>query len=344
MNILILGHAGYIGPVLIDQLLKNKKYSLKGIDTHYFKKKNIFKHDKYKKFKSVFKDVRKLSNSDLTNIDAVVYLAAISNDPMGNKFEKITYEINYRSAIKIAKLAKQNGVKKFVFASSCSMYGFTSNLPKTERSTLSPLTAYAKSKVLAEKKLKKLSNSKFNVVCLRFATACGYSKNIRLDLVLNDFVASAVANKKVVVLSDGSPWRPLIHVKDMARAINWAIEQKINNYFLAINTGSNSMNYQIKDIAKKVGELTKGVKVYINSSALPDKRSYKVNFSKFEKMNKKFKPIYTLEKSIMDLKNNYKKDKFKLKNFRNSKYIRLKVLEKLISKRFLNSSLYWNKI
>jgi nucleoside-diphosphate-sugar epimerase len=272
-----------------------------------------------------------------------VYLAAISNDPMGNKFQKITFEINYKSALKIANLAKKNGVRKFIFASSCSMYGVTSSLPKTEKSKLNPLTAYAKSKVLAEKKLRELSTSKFNVICLRFATACGYSKNIRLDLVLNDFVASAMVNKEVVVLSDGSPWRPMIHVQDMARAINWGLELQMKDSFLTINAGSNSMNYQIKDIAKKVGKLIKGVNVSINSRALPDKRSYKVNFSKFEKMNKKFKPIYNLEKSIIDLKNHYKKNKFKTKDFRNSQYIRLKVLEKLISKKSLNNNLYWNK-
>ena len=343
MNILIIGHAGYIGPVLVDQLIKNKDYTLEGIDTEYFKKKDLFKDKNYKNLKNIFKDVRKISQADLKNIDAIVYLAAISNDPMGNKFQKITHEINCKSAIKIANLAKKNDVKKFIFASSCSMYGVTSSLPKTEKSKLNPLTAYAKSKVLAEKKLKKLSTSRFNVICLRFATACGYSKNIRLDLVLNDFVASAMVNKEVVVLSDGSPWRPLIHVKDMARAINWGLEKKIKDSFLTVNAGSNSMNYQIKDIAKKVGKLIKGVNVSINSAALPDKRSYKVNFSKFEKMNKKFKPIYNLEKSIIDLKNNYKKNKFKIKDFRNSQYIRLKVLEKLISNKSLNNNLYWNK-
>lgn len=343
MNILIIGHAGYVGPVLVDQLLKNKDYNLKGIDTEYFKKKDLFKNKKYKNLKNVFKDVRKISQIDLKNIDAIVYLAAISNDPMGNKFQKITFEINYKSALKIANLAKKNGVRKFIFASSCSMYGVTSSLPKTEKSKLNPLTAYAKSKVLAEKKLRELSTSKFNVICLRFATACGYSKNIRLDLVLNDFVASAMVNKEVVVLSDGSPWRPMIHVQDMARAINWGLELQMKDSFLTINAGSNSMNYQIKDIAKKVGKLIKGVNVSINSRALPDKRSYKVNFSKFEKMNKKFKPIYNLEKSIVDLKNHYKKNKFKIKDFRNSQYIRLKVLEKLISKKSLNNNLYWNK-
>ena len=342
MNILIIGYAGYIGPVLVDQLIKNKKYSLTGIDTGYFEKKHIFKNNKYKNFKTIVKDVREIKKSDLINIDAIVYLAAISNDPMGNKFQKVTHEINYKSALKVANLAKKNGVSKFIYASSCSMYGFTSTLPKTERSGLNPLTAYAKSKVLAEKKLKKISTKNFKIICLRFATACGYSKNIRLDLVLNDFVASAITSKKIVVLSDGSPWRPMIHVVDMARAINWSIEVKIKKNFLAINAGSSSMNYQIKDIAKKVGKIIKGTNISINSAALPDKRSYKVNFSKFEKINKKFKPIYDLRNSIIDLKKNLIKDKFKIKNFRDSQFIRLKVLEKLLFKKILNNNLYWN--
>ena len=170
MNILIIGHAGYVGPVLIDQLIKNKKDKLIGIDTVFFKKKTLFKNKKYKNLKNIIKDVRNISKNDLINIDAIVYLAAISNDPMGNKFQKVTHEINYKSALKIANLAKKTGVKKFIFASSCSMYGFTSSLPKTEKSKLNPLTAYAKSKVLAEKKLKKISTDRFNVVCLRFAT------------------------------------------------------------------------------------------------------------------------------------------------------------------------------
>ncbi len=342
MKILIIGHLGYVGPAVLDQLLKNKDYILTGIDTKYFYKKKFF--EKYKnKITNIYKDVREINKKDLIGIDQIVYLAAISNDPMGNTFKKITHEINYKSAIKIAKLAKKSNVKKFIFASSCSIYGFTKNLTKSELSKLNPLTAYAKSKVLSEKKLKLISDKNFNVVCLRFATACGYSTNLRLDLVLNDFVASAIVSKKLQVLSDGSPWRPLIHIIDMARAINWAIDEKKIKKFISLNAGSNNMNYQIKDLAYNVSKLIKGTKVYINTKAFPDKRSYKVNFSKFEKLNKKFKPIYNLEKSIIDLKDNLIKKKFKTKNFRNSNYIRLNVLKKLVEKKILNKDMRWRK-
>ena len=338
MKILIIGHLGYVGPVLIKQLQKTK-YELIGIDTGYFLNKKL--KNKYDNLiKTIIKDVRTVNKNDLDDIDCVIYLSAISNDPMGNQFKKITKTINYSTSLKIAKLAKKVGVKKFIFASSCSMYGFTKNLLKSERSNLNPLTAYAKSKVRAEKDLKKISNSKFKVICLRFATACGYSDNIRLDLVLNDFVASAITSKKITVLSDGSPWRPLIHVQDMARAINWAIEAKVKN-FLAVNTGSNRMNFQIKDLANRVGSLIKGTKVSINSKALPDKRSYKVNFSKFESLNKKLRPIFNLDRSIRDLHNNLLKNNFKVINFRDSNYIRLNVLKDLIKSKKLNKDLRW---
>ena len=343
MKILIIGHLGYVGPAVLDQLLKNKDYNLIGIDTKYFYKKKFFLNFK-NKIKNIYKDVRDIDKNDLIGIDQIIYLAAISNDPMGNTFKKITHEINYKSAIRIAKLAKKNNVKKFIFASSCSIYGFTKNLTKSEASKLNPLTAYAKSKVLSEKKLKIISDKNFKVFCLRFATACGYSTNLRLDLVLNDFVASAITTKKLKVLSDGSPWRPLIHVNDMARAINWAIEEKRIINFISLNAGSNNMNYQIKDLAYKVANLIRGTKVYINKKALPDRRSYKVNFSKFQNLNRDFKPIYNLEKSIIDLKKNLMAKKFKTKNFRNTNYIRLNVLKKLVDKKILNKNMRWNKL
>lgn len=339
MKILIIGHLGYVGPAVLDQLLLNKKYSVTGIDAGYFYKKKFF--NKYsKKITTIFKDVRNIGQNDLVGFNKIVYLAAISNDPMGNVFGKVTHEINFQSAIKIAKLAKNNGITKFIYASSCSMYGFTKNLIKSEKSKLNPLTDYAKSKVKAEKKLKNLTTNKFKVISLRFATACGFSENMRLDLVLNDFVASAISTKEVKVLSDGSPWRPLIHIKDMARAINWALDENKVSNFLAINAGSNNMNFQVKTIAIRVGKLIKNTNISINSDALPDKRSYKVNFSKFEKLNLKFKPIYNLNKSILDLKKNLIKKKFNLNNFRNSDFIRLEVLKKLIKKKIISKNLY----
>ena len=203
---------------------------------------------------------------------------------MGNAYEKPTLDINFKAAIDIAKKAKGEGVKHFVFASSCSVYGSADTEPRTETSEVNPLTAYAKSKVYAENDLQPLADKNFQITCLRFATACGYSDRLRLDLVLNDFVACAIADKKITILSDGTPWRPLIHVKDMARAMDWAIQRNEGGDYLIINTGSNEWNYQVKELAAAVQRFFTDVEVNINVNAQPDKRSYKVNFDLYEKL------------------------------------------------------------
>src|SRR5262249_34403879 len=159
----------------------------------------------------------------LAGVDAVVHLAAISNDPIGHAYEEVTFDVNSRASVELARLAKDSGVGSFIFASSCSVYGSADDRPRTEQSELGPLTAYAKSKVRTEQGLRDLAGSGFRVTCLRFATACGMSDRLRLDLVLNDFVACALSAKRITVLSDGTPWRPLINVADMARAIEWAV-------------------------------------------------------------------------------------------------------------------------
>ena len=184
-----------------------------------------------------FGDMRRFPAELLKGIDAIVRLAAISNDPIGNKFEEVTLDINYRSSVNLATKARDAGVSSFVFASSCSMYGSADDGARTEDSQLNPLTAYAKSKVLTEQGLKPLASNRFNVTCLRFSTACGWSDRLRLDLVLNDFVAGAVASGRITILSDGTPWRPLINVRDMARAIDWAIsrDMSVGGPFLAVN-------------------------------------------------------------------------------------------------------------
>ena len=347
MRILVTGNLGYVGPE-VGKKIKNyfNDSNLLGIDLGLFSQcltTNSRVGDTYYDNQR-FLDVRDITLKDLENCDVVVSLAAVSNDPIGNDFREATKQINYDANCKLADLSAKAGVKKFIFASSCSMYGSAGVTPKTEKDSTDPLTAYAKSKIGVENTLKEaLSNQKMKLIFLRFATACGASDRLRLDLVLNDFVASAIKYQKISILSDGSPWRPLIHIIDMARAINWAIDEKKIKKFISLNAGSNNMNYQIKDLAYNVSKLIKGTKVYINTKAFPDKRSYKVNFSKFEKFNKKFKPIYNLEKSIIDLKDNLIKKKFKTKNFRNSNYIRLNVLKKLVEKKILNKDMRWRK-
>ncbi|MEO0468822.1 MAG: SDR family oxidoreductase [Bacteroidota bacterium] len=286
MKILITGNLGYVGPGLVKELRNHyPDATLIGFDTGFFARhitSTTIVPEAYVD-QQHYGDVRHFPEHLLDGVHTVVSLAAISNDPIGNQFEDVTFNINYRANVNIAKLAKKNGVKKFIFASSCSVYGAAEAGARTEDSTLNPLTAYAKSKIQSEIDLEPLADSDFQITCHRFATACGMSERLRLDLVLNDFVAGAITSGEITILSDGTPWRPLINVLDMARAIRWSHERtnEQGGEFLVVNTGSNVWNYQIKELAYAVQELLPEIKVSVNENAEPDKRSYSVNFDKF---------------------------------------------------------------
>ena len=346
MKILITGNMGYIGPIVVKHFKKEiPDIQLYGYDMGFFANcltgtsvlPECFIQAQH------FGDVRHLKPEIFKGIDSVVHLAAISNDPMGNAFEEITNEINYHASVNLAKLAKKSGVKTFVFASSCSMYGFAEEGEKIETSSLNPLTAYAKSKVNTENGLKEIADNTFLVTCLRFATACGMSDRLRLDLVLNDFVAGAVADKKISILSDGTPWRPLIDVKDMARAIEWAVMRSNmdNNKFIAVNVGCNEWNYQVKELANAVAEIIPGISVSINKEAAPDKRSYRVNFDLYRKLAPNHQPQVTLKQSIKELQNGLETMKFKDPEFRSSRLMRLKMLKELREQKALDENLRW---
>lgn len=346
MKILITGNMGYIGPCVVSHLRScYPDAELIGLDTGYFAgcltSNGIFPECRVNI--QHFADVRSIARNLLTGIDAVVHLAGISNDPMGKAFEDVTLDINYKASIKLAKMAKEQGVKAFVFASSCSMYGAAGDQAKTEDSELNPLTAYAKSKVYTERDLEPLAGNGFRVTSLRFSTACGMSDRLRLDLVLNDFVAAAIASKQIKILSDGTPWRPLININDMARAIAWAIGREASDggSFLAVNIGSNDWNYQIKDLAEAVAGLIPGTEVSINKNAEPDKRSYSVNFSLFKRLAPNHQPKYDLVTTVNDLKNGLIGMGFKDENFRNSRFMRLKVLDHLRANNLLTERLEW---
>jgi nucleoside-diphosphate-sugar epimerase len=347
MNVLVIGNLGYVGIPAISLLKKNKIFSI-GLDCNWFNL-NFYSSNSHSNFPNVqiYDDVRKFKLSKLNyNIDVIIYLAAVSNDPMGKKFKLATKEINYKSCIRIAKEAKKMNVKKFIFASSCSLYGATSdNFPKNEEDKLNPLTDYAVSKALCEKNLKKYSSEKFKVICLRFATAAGYSDNQRLDLVFNDFVASSVCNNKIELLSSGTAWRPLIHVKDMAKAILWAIKYKCKLNFMAINVGSNSWNFKIIDLAKKIGKIvSKKAKIEIKNKAAVDQRSYKVSFDLYESLSGKYKPSINFKKAVLELKLFCEKYKKNLINFRKDKrWSRQFNLDYLISQKKLNHKLMWRE-
>ncbi len=343
MKILIVGNLGYVGPMVVKHFKTNKaNTTVEGYDIGYFVQDythNGITGDVLLD-KQYYGDVRNFDSQILRSVDAVIYLAAISNDPMGNVFEKATMDINAEAAISIAGAAKQHAVKHFVFASSCSVYGFADSEPRTETSEVNPLTTYAKSKINAEKGLSYLADDNFKVTCLRFATACGYSDRLRLDLVLNDFVASAIAEKKISILSDGTPWRPLIHVKDMARAMDWAINRDNGDNFLIINAGSNRWNYQVKELAAAVQESFDDIEVNINKDAQPDKRSYKVSFDLFEKLAYSYQPQVNLTEAVKDLSKGLSAIHFNDVNFRQSNLVRLKRIQSLVENSIIDENLF----
>ncbi len=344
MKILITGNLGYVGPGLVKEFRKYYPHAtLIGYDIGFFAKHITSTTISPESFLDLqyYGDVRNFREEALSGVDAVVSLAAISNDPIGNKFEEVTLDINYKANIEIAKMAKRAGVRKFVFASSCSVYGAAEDAPRTESSTVNPLTAYAKSKIYSEEALSKLASEDFQVTCLRFATACGMSERLRLDLVINDFVAGALTSGKITILSDGTPWRPLINVLDMARAIRWATEREHENggNFLVMNTGSNEWNYQVKDLAYEVQKLMPSIEVSINQNAEPDKRSYRVNFDLFKKLAPNHQPQYDLSSSIQGLIDGMSGIQFNDKHFRKSELIRLNVINKLLTQKETDSKL-----
>ena len=242
----------------------------------------------------------------------------------------------------IAKAAAAAGVKNFVFASSCSVYGVAEGAPRKESDPLNPITAYAKSKIGAERELASIDTNMV-VTSLRFATACGMSDRLRLDLVLNDFVACALSQGKISVLSDGTPWRPLIDVADMARAIDWAIDRgaQTGGRYLAVNVGSDDRNYQVKELAHAVAQSVPGTDVSINTSAPVDSRSYKVDFGLYRSLAPHHQPVVTLEQSIQNLIAGLRAMRFNDANFRTSGLMRLRILQDHIDNQRLNRTLEW---
>jgi nucleoside-diphosphate-sugar epimerase len=346
MKILITGNLGYIGPNVIRQLRQTRpEAELIGFDTAFFANAvtSVDPLPERELNTQYFGDVRAIPQSLFAGVDAVIHLAAISNDPMGKAFEEVTMQVNHLASVAVAKKAKKAGTKTFVFASSCSVYGFAEDDARTETSSLNPLTAYARSKVATENDLKSLADKNFKISCLRFSTACGMSPRLRLDLVLNDFVASALALKKINILSDGTPWRPLIDTQDMARAMDWAIGREPANggQFLIVNVGADSWNYQVKDLALAVQRAMPGVEVSVNKSAAPDKRSYRVDFSLFRKLAPQHQPVHDLAATVRELKSGLEAIGFADANFRESRLIRLKMLNNLKAAGYIGDDLHW---
>jgi nucleoside-diphosphate-sugar epimerase len=346
-RILVIGGSGYVGPEVISRLKSSSPdISVHGIDAGWFADQcdgaGPLPELLYDSFR--FTDVRDLTAEDVEGYESVVYLAAISNDPMGDRFAGLTRQVNHREAVRVACLAREQGAKEFVLASSASVYGRGNN-DRTEASYLDPQTEYARSKVAAESDLQALTTPNFRVTSLRFATACGWSPRVRLDLVLNDFVASAITAGRIVVLSDGSPWRPLIHVKDMALAVEWAVGPDRHSLpaYLVLNIGRADWNFRMKDLADAVASILGNVSVSVNSNAAPDTRSYRVDFSMWQQVAPDHQPRVSLEEAIQELAANLTQVSGLSPKFRTSSRIRLKRLQELMAAGFLDEELRWRR-
>ncbi|MEZ5099309.1 MAG: SDR family oxidoreductase [Thermoleophilia bacterium] len=345
-RILITGNLGYVGPRVVSHLSRALPgAALVGIDAGYFAHGLTGVDALPERALAVqhYADVRAVPDEALAGVDAVVHLAAISNDPIGNKYEDVTLEINHRASVELARRARDAGVRSYVFASSCSVYGTGGDEARTEASEVAPLTAYARSKVVTERDVQELADDRFVITCLRFATACGWSERLRLDLVLNDFVASAVSTGAIVLLSDGTAWRPLIHVDDMARAIEWGVTRDPANGgpFVAINAGSDAWNYRIRELAEAVGEELEGVRVEIQGGAAADKRSYRVDFGRYRELAPDHQPRVSLQEAVRGLRDGLARMGFADADFRASGLIRLRTLEGLREQGLLDERLAW---
>lgn len=346
MNILITGNMGYVGPVVGRHLRERYPQArLVGFDSGYFAECLTGTEEPPEALfdRQIFGDVREPSADLFAGIDAVIHLAAISNDPMGSRFEAVTDAINFRATAGIAEAAASAGVRNFVFASSCSVYGAADSAARRETDSVEPLTAYGRSKIAVERYLQDRNFERMTVTCLRFATACGMSPRLRLDLVLNDFVACALAGGKITVLSDGTPWRPLIDVNDMARAIEWAIVRspESGGSFLAVNVGRDNHNFRVKELAQAVADEIPGTEVAINPDAPADRRSYRVDFSLFHRLAPDFAPQTTLRESIAGLRDGLTAMEFADAHFRDSAHMRLRALEAHLAAGRLTLDLRW---
>jgi len=346
MRILISGNMGYVGPQVVRRLRSTYPDSeIVGIDMGFFAHclTGAPALPEHQLDIQHFADVRKLNASVLEGFDVLILLAAVSNDPMGEAYESVTARINNKSCARLAGLAKRAGTGHVVFASSCSVYGFAEGDARSEDAELNPLTAYAQSKIDAEIALRELSGESLIITCLRFPTACGMSPRLRLDLVLNDFVASAIATGNIEILSDGTPWRPIIDTQDMALAIDWAVQRTASNggAFLAINAGCNEANYQVRELAVAVRDVLPDVTVSINPHAPPDKRSYQVDFTLFQTLAPNHQPRVPLRHSVEELVRGLTDMNFSDRKFRESQFIRLHVLNELREQGRINDNLEW---
>jgi nucleoside-diphosphate-sugar epimerase len=325
MKVFVTGHQGFIGTHLVD-LLKQAGHTVIGCDLNLFE--GCQWEPMVKADRTLAKDTRKIEPADLDGCDCVMHLAAISNDPMGALNADLTFEVNRDASIRLAEIAKQVGVPRYLFAGSCSVYGKGEKLDLDEGDPLNPLTAYAQSKIETEEVVSKLADDNFTPVFLRNSTAYGHSPMLRIDLVVNNLLGSAMAYGEIRIQSDGSPWRPLIHCRDIARAfIAMAEAPKAAVHNKAINVGANTENYQVRDVGNQVQRLIPSAKITYTGEVGADPRNYRVNFDLLYRLLPDFKLQYNLASGMEELHRKMVEHGFGKKDFEGEQFVRLRTLK-----------------
>ena len=340
MKILVTGLDGYIGTILGDYLTK-RGHAVTGLDTGFYRDGWLYNDNALQRPPCITKDLRTITENDLRGFEAIVHLAELSNDPLGQHNPELTYAINHRGSVALATKCRKTGVSRFVYTSSCSVYGTGSGEFKTEESETNPQTAYAKCKVLVENDLAGLANDEFSPTFLRNATAYGASPRMRFDLVLNNLAGLAWTTKEIKMTSDGSPWRPLVHVSDIAQAITCALEAPrsiVHNQ--VFNVGSNTENYQVREIAEIVADSFPGCTSTFGKND-GDNRSYRVSFDKINSVLSGFKCRNNAAAGARELNELFQRIDMPRQTFEFRAYTRLKQLQHLLCTAQIDEQLYW---
>jgi nucleoside-diphosphate-sugar epimerase len=342
MRVLVTGHKGYIGTIMVPMLQKAGQEVL-GLDSDLYR--NSAYGDAVPAVPEILKDVRDIEKADLAGIDAIIHLAGLSNDTLGDLNPELTYEINHAASVRLAAMAKELGISRFVFASSCSNYGAAADGMQDENATLNPVTPYAISKVRVERDVAQLADDNFSPVFMRNSTAYGVSPKMRFDLVLNNLTAWAYTTGDILLKSDGTPWRPLVHIEDISLAAIGALlapKEVVHNQ--AFNVGMNSENYQIRQLAEIVQEIVPDCAVKFVEGAEPDKRNYRVDFSKYAKSFPNHPLRWNVRRGVQQLYDSYKKAALQKGTYEGSKYNRIAQIKYLLSTGQMDQNLRWANV